>query len=274
MKEETGYFSSGDGTRIFYRAWNKHTDACLIVVHGIGEHSGRYQDFAEKLEDIPISIFCLDLRGHGHSEGPRVYVNSFQNFIDDLEIFRSWIETRYKKQKFILLGQSLGGLISTSTVLKNQSVWTALILMSPFFAVFRRHRLLSFLASVLNCYLPKLVCDNPIKPAYLSHDAEEIKKYKDDRLIQRCITARLASEMFRACSFVYNQASEIRLPVLILASGDDRIVSLKATQNFYQRLGSEDKQIKIFQSSYHELLHERERDEAIGMIRNFVMKEF
>lgn len=270
MKEETGYFSSTDGTQIFYRAWNKNTDGCLIVVHGIGEHSGRYKDFAEKLDDLPISVFGFDLRGHGRSEGSRVYVRSFQDFISDIYAYRQWIENRYQKQKFILLGQSLGGLISVSTVLRDQAHWKALILMSPFFAVYKTHGILNSLAAALACFIPNLIWKNPIKPSYLSHDLEEVKKYKEDQLIQRAITARLACEMFRGCSLVYNQAREIQLPVLILAAGDDRIVSLKATQKFFKGISSTEKKMEVFERSYHELLHEKERDEAILLIREFL----
>lgn len=270
MKEETGYFSSADGARIFYRAWNKNTEDCMIIVHGIGEHSGRYQDFAQKLDDLPISVFSLDLRGHGRSEGPRVDVKSFQDFVEDIYAYREWIRGTYKKRKFVLLGQSLGGLISVSAILRNHSIWSALILMSPFFAVFKAHGILNWFSLGLSCFLPSLVWKNPLQPAYLSHDAEEVRKYCEDKLIQRSITARLACEMFRQCSVVFHRAGEIRLPVLILASGDDRIVSLKATQAFYGKISSEAKTLKVFESSYHELLHERERDEAVELIRNFL----
>lgn len=270
MKEETGYFSSTDGTQIFYRAWNKNTDDCLIVVHGIGEHSGRYKDFAEKLDDLPISVFSLDLRGHGRSEGSRVYVQSFQDFIDDIDAYRQWIGNRYQKRTFILLGQSLGGLISVFTVLKDQANWKALILMSPFFAVFKAHGILNSLAAALACFIPNFVWKNPFKVSYLSRDPEEVKKYREDRLVQRAVTSRLACEMFRGCSLVYNQAKEIRLPVLILASGDDRIVSLKATEKFFEKIISSDKKMKVFEGSYHELLHEKERDEVIQLIREFL----
>ncbi len=273
MKEETGYFSSADGTRIFYRAWNKNTDDCLIVVHGVGEHSGRYQDFADKLDDLPISVFGFDLRGHGHSEGDRMYVGSFNDFINDVYTYRKWIEEHYKKSRFILLGQSLGGLISTSTILKNQSVWKALILTSPFFGVYRNHGILSFLSAVLCSIFPKQIWNNPIQASYLSHDLNEVRKYKEDKLIQRCITGRLTYEMFRGCAFVYNHAKEISLPVLILASGDDRIVSLKATQFFYNRIVSNEKEMKVFEFCYHELLHEEERDEAIKFIGEFLSRK-
>lgn len=270
MKQETGYFSSIDGTRLFYRAWNKDTENCLIILHGIGEHSGRYQEFALSLEDVPFSVFSVDLRGHGQSEGKRVHVRSFQDFVDDLYAFRLWIETTFKKKTFVLLGQSLGGLIATSVVLRNQSVWRSLILMSPFFKIYQGHHLLGFLTGCMNQILPDYIWHNPIRAQYLSHDLEEVKKYLEDKMIQRAISTRLAHEMFQACTFVYNHAQEIKLPVLILAAGDDRIVSLKATQHFYNAISSQQKELKIFDSSYHELIHEKERAEAVTIIRDFL----
>ena len=274
MKEETGYFSSFDGTKLFYRAWDKNSKDCLIIVHGIGEHSARYQDLASALNDLPISTFAFDSRGHGRSEGDRVFVESFRQFIDDVYSFRSFIESKNhtsEKRSFFLMGQSLGGLIATSVVLENQLIWKGLILTSPFFAVATAHPLLMFAAILINICFPRKIWNNPIKPLYLSHESEEVKKYITDPLIQRKITGRLAFEMFQACSVASRHAKEISIPVLILASGDDRIVSLKATQRFYNKMVSPQKSMKIFDSCYHELLHEKERHEVIQMIKDFLV---
>src|SRR3989338_3706009 len=94
MKEETGYFSSFDGTELFYRWWNKGVPDHLFLIHGFGEHSGRYLEFIHELEALPISIAIYDLRGHGRSKGERVYVKSFDELINDTDQFRSLIEQK------------------------------------------------------------------------------------------------------------------------------------------------------------------------------------
>ena len=270
IKEETGYFSSFDGTGIFYRAWNKKSKHCLIIVHGIGEHSGRYYDLIHELIELPLSVYTFDLRGHGRSEGRRVYVDRFDDFIKDLIELRSFILKRNPGCSFSLLGQSLGGLISTSAVLYQQDLWKSLILLSPFLAVYLGHPFLSTIAAILNRYSPDYVVHNPIEPFSLTHVLEEIVKYKQDPDIQRRITGRLAHEMFLGCKRVQSRMGELVIPIFILAAGKDRIVSSKAAQNFYNRVSSADKRIEIFPNCYHEILHENEKWEAIQMIKTYL----
>ena len=270
MKEETGYFSSFDGTKLFYRAWEKETPNAVILVHGFGEHSGRYREFIELLDSVPYSFFIHDLRGHGHSEGKRIYVDTFNDFIEDVYAFRGFIEQKRaaKIRRFVLMGQSLGGLIATSAVLKNQVAWSALILLSPFFAMPTLHRSAAWLAWFLNVFVPKIIWNNPIRPAYLTHDLEQLALYQGDTLIQRKITARLANEMFCACSAVKPRAKEITIPFFIFASGDDRIVSCLSSQNIFEKVSSPMKQFQIFKDFYHELIHERERSKPISAVKD------
>ena len=90
-KEETGYFSSLDGTKLFYRAWDKDVPDVLVIVHGFGEHSGRYLNLIESIGSQPYSIYVHDLRGHGHSEGPKVYVDRFIDYVNDVILFTDFI---------------------------------------------------------------------------------------------------------------------------------------------------------------------------------------
>ena len=271
-KEETGYFSSFDGTKLFYRAWEKETPYSLIVVHGFGEHSGRYRELIEALGDLPLSIFTHDLRGHGHSEGERVFVQSFDYFVKDLSAFRTFIESqkRVPTRHFILLGQSLGGLIATSAVLETQAQWQALILLSPFFGVPYAHSLLRGLVFFINLFAPKKVWKNPIRPVFLTHDLEETERYKRDALVQRQITMHLVREMFRGCALANMRVQEISLPVLLLAGGEDHIVSLKKTKEVFKKISSHDKKIRVFDGFYHELLHEKDRKQLIGILRDYL----
>ncbi|OGW87101.1 MAG: hypothetical protein A3C35_07015 [Omnitrophica bacterium RIFCSPHIGHO2_02_FULL_46_11] len=272
MSEETGYFSSFDGTKLFYRTF-EHAAAsrALIIVHGFGEHSGRYLELIEAVRSLPLSIFLFDLRGHGQSEGERVYADSFRYFVDDAEKFRQFLEARYPRiHSFILMGQSFGGLIASALVLKNSSSWVALILLSPFFSLPKANRFLHWFSLCLNMMIPKIVWNNPIQPAFLTHDSAELEHYQQDSLIQRRITTRLTSEMFKAGKSVFEKAGEVALPVLILASGDDHIVSLEKTKGFFERISSIDKKMQIFDGFYHELLHEKDRQKPIGILRDYL----
>ncbi len=274
MKEETGYFSSFDGTKLFYRAWEQDTQNVLIIFHGIGEHSGRYRETIDSLSELPFSFFIYDMRGHGHSEGERVYINAFDDLIKDAYSFKKFIETRrsQRARNFILMGQSLGGLVATAVALENQKDWRVLILFSPFFSVGHSHELLFVLAKFLNVLCPKKIWRNPIKPMFLTHDQEEIKRYKRDPLVQRRITGHMAYEMFKGCARVRSHAKQLSLPLLVLAGGDDHIVSTREVGRFFDQASSSEKQIEIFPKCYHELLHEREREIALTIVKKYLLK--
>lgn len=271
-KEETGYFSSFDGTKLFYRAWEKETPHSLLIVHGFGEHSGRYRELVEVLGDLPISIFTHDLRGHGHSEGERVFVPSFDCFVKDVYAFRTFIEGKKQlpTRRFIVLGQSLGGLIATSAVLERQTQWQALILLSPFFGVPYLHSVLNGLACVMNLLGPKKIWNNPIRPVFLTHDLEELERFKRDSLVQRRITMHLSRELFRGCAKVNPRARELSIPVLLLAGGTDHIVSVEKSKEFFKKISSQDKTIQIFEDFYHELLHEKNRAQPFTILKNYL----
>ena len=274
MKEETGYFTSFDGTKLFYRAREKETPHAFVIVHGFGEHSGRYANLIETLGDLPLSVFLFDLRGHGRSDGDRVYIDSFDDLIKDVSHFRAFLESRKpgRYQNFILYGQSFGGLIASASVLENQKAWRALILLAPFFRLPFGHWVLSFSTHCLNWIIPKQVLANPIKPVYLMHDLEELRQYKSDSFVQRRISIRLAHEMFRGGSSIEVRAHEIMLPLLVMAAGDDRIVSTPRAKRFFEKVSSSQKELHVFDGYYHELFHEIGREKPLQILKDFVIK--
>jgi alpha-beta hydrolase superfamily lysophospholipase len=245
-----------------------------VIVHGFGEHSGRYEHLIKALESLSLSVFLFDLRGHGRSEGERVCIDSFGDLIKDVTHFRSFLESRKpgRYRNFILYGQSFGGLIATATVLEHQAAWHALILVSPFFRLPLGQGILSVLTSGLNRITPRQVWANPIKPIYLTHDLDELNKYKSDSLIQRRISIGLAHEMFRGGRLTEARAREITLPILVMAAGDDRIVSTPAVKRFFERVSSKEKVLHVFDGFYHELLHEAGRERPLEILKSFVSK--
>lgn len=274
MREETSSFTSFDGCRIAARAWECESQArCrLLMVHGFGEHSGRYAELVSYLSDLPISIYSFDLRGHGRSEGERVFIDRFETFLEDVTYFRRWVETRNTQSHapHILLGQSLGASIATAVALRNQHQWKALILLSPFFGLAFGHGWMKRLSSMLSWIAPRKIWANPIRPFYLTHDTESIARYRSDPLIQRRITMHCAEELFRLVDVVNRRAEELFLPLLVLAAGDDKIVSLNKTRQFFERVQSREKKLEIFDGFYHELLHEMNREKPISILKQYL----
>ena len=275
MKPETGYFSSFDQTKLFYRLWLKDVPTTILIIHGFGEHSGRYSGFVRVLDELPVSVIVHDLRGHGESEGPRVYTDHFDDFVKDVYRFKSFFEKTKKRSeghRFILLGQSLGGLIASAAALQDQGAWQNLILLSPFFGVPHFEAVLKRLTAFLNPLAGHLIWANPIPPIFLTHDNEVLRHYRTDSLIQRRITIHLAHEMFCAIDQVVNRACEMTLPVFLLAAGDDQIVSLEKTRTFFERVSSQEKTMREFDGFYHELIHEIDREKIFRELKEYLRK--
>jgi alpha-beta hydrolase superfamily lysophospholipase len=156
--------------------------------------------------------------------------------------------------------------------LAESHLWSGLILLSPFFGLPHGERILRYLSSILSLILPYQIWDNPAPAVYLTHDRDAIKRHEEDPLIQRRITLRFASEMLKQCENISNRAQEIKLPLMILASGEDRIVSVQKTISFYDAVGSKQKQIEIFEGFYHELLHETSRHLPVESLKKYLIQ--
>ena len=262
MHPSEGYFATRDGTRLFYRTWEKSIaspNACILI-HGYGDHSGRYREFIEALSDVPFAFYAFDLRGQGHSEGKRVFADSFAQYEEDCYDFLRFLEIdeELRSKKFFLLGHSLGGLIALQAVLKDEGKWSGLVLSSPCFQLHgvSWSPLLRGLVKILNQVAPRFVMHNLVKPRYLFHDPEKMKAYLKDPLIERKVTVHLANEIARTCSASQKRCDRLKIPVLVLASGNDRVVSLDATRAWFDHLQARDKTMITYPDLYHEIFNE------------------
>lgn len=272
MKEETGYFTSFDGLPLFYRAWAKPSSTAVMLVHGFGEHSGRYEELVSSLQELPCSFLIHDLRGHGKSGGERVFVNRFDDFIQDLYDFRDFAEKKLVPgaSRFILMGHSLGGLVAVHSALRAQNKWQDLILSSPFFGIYGPNQLALFLSKGLNRFIPHVVVNNPVDPVFLTHDSERVKLYTTDELIQRRITVGLTKEMLVAGAKALLMAGEVSIPLFVMTGSEEKIVSPSKIREFYGRTKSFRRELRVFDGFYHELFQEINRAAFFNALKQYL----
>ncbi len=266
------YFTSRDGTKIFYRFYPvsgaRHT---VIMLHGYGEHSGRYEKFPIRMGRLSAQFAVMDLRGMGKSGGPRGDIRSFDDYLQDVSGFVEHLRATYAiPKKFILFGHSMGGLVAVYWAMKNPEAVKLLILSAPFLGL-KFSRFISLVNHLLLAFAPRFVYRNPVSSKALSHDPAEMAIHRKDPLILRYISARLIGEIFRRTETMRTQPIlSIPFPVHMLVSGEEYVVDPKASRRFFDRLVAPRKDRTCFDGFYHELFNEREQQKAFNVLKTII----
>lgn len=248
---------------LFFRHYRADDEkARMVIVHGLGEHSGRYLELADHLADLGISLWILDLRGHGRSGGKRGHADSFDDYTRDVgDVLDQARRNLADKVPLFLLGHSMGGLVSILTALNYQDALDGLVLSSPAVGVTAHLPIYKKLA--LHCLArlaPRLGIHNELDPHHVSRDPETVKRYMSDPLVHDRVSTSWFVQFMAAMEQVFNRAAELRLPTLIQAAGDDRLVSTKAVEQFFEKLVMPDRQLTVFQDLFHEIYNETASD--------------
>jgi alpha-beta hydrolase superfamily lysophospholipase len=260
--QENGQIQGKDSTDIYLRQWIPDKPmAIMIITHGIGEHSGRYNAIAETLAAKRIAVYIPDLRGHGNSSGIRGHVQSFRDYIYDLKILYNKINDTYKELPVFIMGHSMGGVIATRYALTYKNDCSGLLLTSPaFIPTVEAPPIKKIVSSVLSTVMPTTQFSTNLDTVKLSHDENEVKAYTSDPLVHDKITSRLYLGLVENAAYCLDHASEITIPLLVLHGTDDAICSIRGSEIFFQRSISADKSLVTYQELYHELLHEIPRE--------------
>jgi alpha-beta hydrolase superfamily lysophospholipase len=239
--------------------------AVVVIVHGYAEHTGRYAEVVSALGEAGYECHLLDLRGHGRSGGVHGYVGRFSEYLDDIDLFLQRVEevrTQVPGRTVprILLGHSLGGLISLSYVLRRPEAFAALAVSSPFLHPAMKVAALRVgLAAVVSRLAPTYLMKSKLESRWLSHDPAVVAAYDQDPLVFKTLSPHWFFQTRQAQEEVLKRAAEIRLPALFLLGDADRIADPARSRQVYERLGSAEKQIVVYPGFFHEILNEVER---------------
>jgi alpha-beta hydrolase superfamily lysophospholipase len=261
------HFFKSSGARLFFRVWEAPGErAVVLLVHGLGEHSGRHAALAGRLREAGFSTAAFDLRGHGRSGGWRGHVDRFDQHAADLGVFRRVVEDQGRSGPRFLLGHDVGALVAVWHVVEEgPGGLDGLVLSSPAFAPRVAPGPLRLgAARLLERLAPAFPLAHGIRPESLTHDAEERRAYARDRLVQRRGSVRALLEILRAMSGMRDRGTALTLPLMVLGGHDDPVVSPDAMREFVERAGSSEKRLLLYAGLYHDVFHEIARDRAIG----------
>ncbi len=270
MQRFEGYFKANDQTELFYQTWTPESArGVLVMTHGLAEHSECYHHVARELCDDGWKVYGWDMRGHGRSEGKRGYVRSIQEYIDDLGVFVDKVIPH--KESPVFFGHSMGGLVTIRFVETMKPQAKALTLSSPALGLsVQVPRFKEALAHIAIKWVPTLTMYNEIKYEDLTRDEEMLKAHYSDNLRHDKISPGLFLSMMENFSKAAADIDEIKVPVFLQLSGEDRIVSTEASHEFFDKLGVKNKEIHVYADSLHEVFNDRERDKAMSDLKKFV----
>ncbi len=270
---DEGFFSSKDGTRLFWRSQvpDGQPAALVAVVHGYGDHSGRYQRVMSDLVARNFATIAFDYRGHGKADGARADVGHWSDYLDDLDAFFRKAKDLAAGKPIFLLAHSNGALIVTHWVAQKPEGVAGVILSSPFYALaFTPPPLKVLGARLIKRLMPGLSIGNELKAEQLSRDVAWQQETVADPLYLHNTTPRWFFETQAAQARLTGLGAAITLPVLYLAGGADPVASTPTARGFFDTVASTDKTWKAYPDFRHEILCEVGREEVIADIAQWI----
>jgi acylglycerol lipase len=266
-------FNGIRNTEIYYQAWipGGSVKAVLLVVHGIGEHSGRYLNVVNHFVPLGYAVYGLDHIGHGRSGGRREYVKRFEDFTITLSIFRDIVKAAQPGKPVFLLGHSLGGLIATFYLLDHQADFKGAIISAPAIKISDNISKTTIIAGKILSFLAPNTGVLLLDSNSVSSDPAVVAAYVNDPLVfHGKIPARLGAELLKATIRVTAEVEKISLPFITLQGTADKLVEPSGAQMLYDRSSSKDKTIKFYEGFYHEVFNEPGRDRVLEDVESWL----
>lgn len=272
MKEACYQWRAMDGLDLHARRWEPEGGlrGAVCLVHGFGEHTGRYRHLAAHLTGAGYALAAFDLRGHGRSGGQRGHTPSYQVLQDDIDLLLEEARRLYPGLPLFLYGHSMGGNLALNYALRRKPQIMGVVATSPWLRLAKNPPSILLLAGrVMDRFMPSFSQPNNLDAKGLSRDPEAVRGYDSDPLVNRMISTRLFFSIHDAGLWALENAGEFPLPLLIMHGGADPVTSPGASIQFAQRVEG-DCTLKIWDGLYHELHNEPQKHEIIQFIVNWL----
>jgi alpha-beta hydrolase superfamily lysophospholipase len=274
VRRTESHFRAPDGRALFRRAWlPADAQRALILVHGLADHSGRYDHLGAWLATRQYAVHGFDLRGHGRSEGARCHVARFDELVSDLEAFLALVRGEHPEQRLFLLGHSLGGLVVATLLCERcveveGAVVSAVALelgLVPSSAQLRAMRLLRLVR-------PHTSLATRIDANALCRDPEVVRDYLEDPLVPRHMSVAMALEFLRAAQRTARRGAELKVPLLLLHGDMDSLCLPRGARTFYNQLRVPGRRLLVYPKLRHELFNEPEQEQVCEDVNAWILE--
>jgi glycerol kinase len=267
-------WKSKDGIDLWAREWRPDSGplrGVVNLIHGIGEHTGRYEHVAQFLTDAGYVVAAFDLRGHGRSGGRRAYTPSYNAMMDDIALLLHHSRQTYPGLPLFLYGHSFGGGLVLNFVLRNKPELNGVIATGPLLrTAFQPPRIKVLAGKVMNRLIPTFTMTNGLSPGDLYHNSVDDHLNERDPLVHSFLTARLGILMLECGQWALEHAGEFGPPLLLMHGGEDHITDPSASREFAAKIPDKCR-LKIWDGLYHELHNEPEQQaEVFQMIKDWL----
>ena len=249
--------------------------ATVLIVHGLGEHAGRYAQVAAHLREWGFAVRAYDHQGHGQSGGARGRLHTPDGLLRDLEtvLDDTLAQADAARRPLVLLGHSMGGLLVARAVACSRHRVDAVVMSSPAFGI-HTSAVQKWLLTLMPHLLPQLTLSNGLNPRYVARDPEAVRAYQADPLVHDRISAGLGGWIWREGARVLEQAAQWDTPALLVYAGTDRLVDPAACDLFAARASAERVTAQRFEAMYHEVFNDPEREQVFALLRRWLDARF
>jgi alpha-beta hydrolase superfamily lysophospholipase len=271
-------FTASDGDNLAVQDWplpeGLELRGVVILVHGLGEHAGRYDHVARRLNDWGFAVRGYDQYGHGESGGVRGCLPTSSRLIDDLaDVIDSTRMRMDDSTPLILLGHSMGGLVASVLVAQGRVPVDGLVLSSPALDP-GLNALQRLLLSFMPRIAPNVTVGNGLDPDFISHDPGVVQEYKLDPRVHDRISGRLARFIADAGPWVVSRAGQWKVPTLLMYAGADQLVNPAGSRAFAAAVPRELLTVECFEESFHEIFNELDTEPVFDTLRQWLDARF
>jgi acylglycerol lipase len=268
MKTRNWGWNSKDGLEMFAQSWEPETDpkAVVCLVHGLGEHSGRYAHVGKAFTEAGYGLAGFDLRGHGKSGGPRGHIPSFDALMDDIEAFQKQVEVHFAGAPQFLYGHSLGGILVLNYALRRKPNFKGVISTGAGLrTALEEQPAKIMMARVLGSLIPGVAIPSGLDPNTISRRQEVVEAYVNDPLVHDKMTLGFGKIMLPVLPWTFEHAHEFSLPLLIMHGKEDKLGYPRGSEEFASHV-KENCTLKLWDGLYHEIHNEPEREEVFAFM--------